>query len=245
MGAVTRSNILKNAGVKHGFSTRTSEGEAGSLNVKSESGMPGESQTAARNRSKILSQAGLDPDKEVFLRRLAHGNTVFQAHRRDSGHEIDNYDCIVTDDPIVVSLSVADCVPILLYAPDKNAVAAVHAGWRSTQAGAVHEAIKELERLYGADPIQLIAVLGPSICGDCYEIGEEVGDLFDADHQKTKSGRTTLDLRAANRRQLKLAGVAKIDDLDVCTYENNDRYFSARAEGQTGRFLAFIAPKHK
>ncbi|MDX1765732.1 MAG: peptidoglycan editing factor PgeF [Candidatus Saccharimonadales bacterium] len=238
---------MKRAGVKHGFSKRGNRGGSkfGSMNVKSDSGTPDDPQRVADNRQKILKRANLNPEKLVFLRTLSHGNTVFQAHVRDGGHEIDGYDAITTNDPITIGLSVADCVPILLFDRQTNAVAAVHAGWRSTQANVVIETVKEMQRHFGSDPIDLIAVLGPSICGKCFEVGEEVAELFAEGHRSKRGRRLCVDLRSANRLQLKMSGVEKIDDIDICTFENTRDFFSARKEGQTGRFLAFISPKLK
>ena len=240
-----RSDKLKRLGVKHGFSKRGDRGAPfGSLNVKSDPLTPDDPKRTESNRRKILKAAKLDPDRAVFLRTLAHGNTVFEAHNSDSGQEIDGYDAIITNQAgLTISLSVADCVPILLYEPKKNAAAVIHAGWRSTQANVVTETLKELHRHFKVEAENLIAVIGPSICGACFEVGEEVAALFAADVVHKSGSKLTVDLREANQRRLELNGVTKIEDIDLCTHENTDQLFSARKEGQTGRFLAFIAPK--
>lgn len=246
MKNIVISNLLKRAGIKHGFSERglSNDSPFGELNVKSDAGTPDDPNRAQRNRQYILKQAGADPEAAVFLRTLAHGNTVYEAHKQDIGHEIDGYDTIMTNQPLLaIGLSVADCLPILLYDPSHNAVAVVHAGWRGTKAGAASEAVKHMKRLYKTDPGELQAVIGPSICGPCYEVGDEVAELFDSDFITTHKDRQTLDIRAANLMQLKTSGVEKIDNIDLCTYENASRFYSVRKEGQTGRFLAFIQSK--
>lgn len=243
--SVVKSNLLKAAGVKHGFSERgeSTKYPYSELNVKSDDNTPDDPQRVANNRKKIIESVGLDGEQAVFLRSLPHGNTIFEAHTIDAGHEIDGYDSIVTADPITIGLSVADCVPVLMYDPKTNTVAAVHAGWRGTRAQVVAETIKMMKRNYKIDPLNIRAVIGPSICGDCYEIGDEVAELFDSSLLKKEKGRQHLDLRKANAMQLQLGGVKKIEDLDLCTIENVDRFFSVRGEGQTGRFMAFIHPK--
>lgn len=243
--ALVSSRLLKKAGVKHGFSERGIKGEGtfGALNVKSDAATPDDPDRAQHNRQTILQAGGVDAERAVFLRTLAHGNTVFEAHASDVGHEIDGYDSIVTNQRLAIGLSVADCVPILLYDPVRNAAAVVHAGWRSTVASVVHETLKALHRFYGSQAKDLLSVIGPSICGNCYEVGDEVADLFDEAFIHETGNRTTADIRAANISQLRIGGVEQIDDIDLCTYELSDRFFSVRKEGQTGRFLAFIETK--
>ena len=175
MGGIVKSNLLKRAGVKHGVSERgDQDGKFGQNNVKADVHVSDNPDKAKNNREKIIKSAKLDPEGLVFLRTLPHGNTIFEAHKQDAGHEIDGYDVIVTEDDVTVALSVADCVPVLLYDPENNAVAAVHAGWRGTHAQAAAEAVKFMKRTYKSNPLRMIAVLGPSVCGDCYEVGDDV-----------------------------------------------------------------------
>ena len=245
MGKAVYSKLLKRAGVSHGFSERGDDSHQtfGELNVKSDSNAPDDPERVHKNRHKILKSVGLDGDDLVFLRSLSHGNTVFRAHKSHVGQEIDGYDSIITDEPIIIGLSVADCVPILLFDSQKNAVGIVHAGWRGSLANATGEAIKAMQRAFQTNPENIIAVVGPSICSNCYEVGKDVAELFDDKFISKKKDRLFLDLKAANQAQLKLNGVEKIEDLSLCTMELHEQFHSVRREGQTGRFMAFITPK--
>jgi hypothetical protein len=87
---------------------------------------------------------------------------------------------------ILLTIRIADCLPVLLVDPRRRAVAAVHAGWRGALARVIEKAVGDMRRAFGSDPRTLIAALGPSIRACCYEVGEEVvqafhGNFADAD----------------------------------------------------------------
>lgn len=141
---------------------------------------------------------------------------------------------------------------ILLCDPTQRAIAAVHAGWRGTVAGAVLAAVRTLAEAFGSDPRRLLALVGPTIGPCCYEIDgpviravqaafpEDAPDLLLA----KGGGKAHLDLWEANRRQLLLAGLRPeaIAVAELCTRCRRQEFYSQRAEGvPTGRFGAFIA----
>ena len=72
----------------------------------------------------------------------------------------------------------ADCIPIILYDPVRKSAAAVHSGWRGTVAKILHNVIAKMSNVYGTQPSDLIAVIGPGICADCFQVGEEVALKF-------------------------------------------------------------------
>ena len=157
-----------------------------------------------------------------------------------------------------VAVQAADCVPMLLADPITGAVAAVHAGWRGTAAGAARAAVEALEHHFGAHPADLVAAIGPSIGVCCYEVGSELVDAFAAaGHGRDlidrwfltprapqgSHGPLRLDLWAANRDQLVLAGLQEenVHICGLCTASNLDLLYSSRAEGEgTGRLAAAI-----
>jgi polyphenol oxidase len=162
-------------------------------------------------------------------------------------------DIAVTDDPTVaLAIQVADCVPLLLADPLAGAVAAVHAGWRGTAAGAVPAAVAALTREFGARPERLVVALGPSIGPCCYEVGDELIDAFRAggfartvDRWFTRddAGGLRLDVWAANRDQLVGSGVPadSIHAANLCTAGRPDLFASYRRDGPgTGRIAAVI-----
>ncbi|MGD1157008.1 MAG: peptidoglycan editing factor PgeF [Terriglobia bacterium] len=79
---------------------------------------------------------------------------------------------------ILLTVRIADCLPVLLVDPKRRVVAAVHAGWRGALARVIEKAVGDMRRVFGSDPRQLLAALGPSIRACCYEVGEEVVEAF-------------------------------------------------------------------
>ena len=156
-------------------------------------------------------------------------------------------DAVVTATPGVgIAVMVADCVPLVLYDPGANVVAAVHAGWRGTVARVAGAAVEAMAGL-GAVPARLVAGLGPAVTANRYQIGDEVADAaracFGGDIggivRPDGTGRWTLDLWAANRRVLVEAGVptTNIAVSDVGTGPGTP-FFSDRAARPCGRFAA-------
>jgi YfiH family protein len=158
-------------------------------------------------------------------------------------------DALVTNLPgIPLLVRVADCVPIVLYDPVRGVVAAVHAGWKGTLAGIASGAVSEMAARYGCRPGDVLAGIGPSIGACCFEVDEDVADLFRAGFNG--AGRcmmmncraTTIDLPEANRLQLLESGLRpdNIEAAGLCTSCRSDVFFSHRGEqGKTGRFGLF------
>ncbi len=164
-----------------------------------------------------------------------------------------------------VAVRAADCVPLLMADPISGAVAAVHAGWRGTAAGAAPAAVEALQRDFGARPQDIVAAIGPSIGACCYEVGSALVDAFaTAGHprhlvdrwfvtlpvRRGERGAPTLrlDLWSANRDQLVLAGVVEenIHICGLCTASNLEVFPSFRAERErAGRIAAAIRSKGK
>ena len=161
-------------------------------------------------------------------------------------------DALITflkDTPIGVVT--ADCVPILLYAPDIRAAAAVHAGWKGTLGGIVDRTLDEMER-YGADISNMMVVFGPSISKEVYEVDRELGDRFaEAGFEAYVSwpdgtgGKPHVDLEGVNKERLTRRGVqaGNIYFTGECTY-GNERLHSYRRDGEkAGRQLTAIVLK--
>jgi YfiH family protein len=101
---------------------------------------------------------------------------------------------------ITIGVRTADCVPIILYAPDIRAVAAVHAGWRGTLGGIVDNTVALLRTL-GADTARIQAIFGPSICGNCYEVDNALADRFRAANLPVVERTEAREQRQENREQ--------------------------------------------
>jgi YfiH family protein len=132
---------------------------------------------------------------------------------------------------------VADCLPVVLGCD--GAVAALHAGWRGLAAGVLEEGVGALRELGGEG--EIAAVIGPGAGPCCYEVGEEVHAAF-ADRPgsaRRRHGRN-LDLPGLARERLEAAGVARIEDVGVCTI-CDPRLFSHRREGLSAGRQAGVA----
>jgi len=162
-------------------------------------------------------------------------------------------DAIITNTPgTAIGVETADCVPVLLFDSQKPAVAAVHAGWRSTVKKIVQKTAKRMQDEFGSDPSRMIAAIGPAIGPECYEVDEPVmGPMREAfpfwkDVSSERGrGKWGLDLVKANRRELVQAGLVEknIHALGLCTSCRKDLFYSFRAEGRAGRMLSVIMIK--
>jgi YfiH family protein len=177
------------------------------------------------------------PFGSVQYMNQVHGDRI--AIIEEVSDEAPTADALVTGIPgIALAVMVADCIPLLLKSPE--CVAAVHVGRR----GLVNEITRKtlnLMREMGAR--QITAIMGPSICGTCYEVSEEIFEEVTALHPfaaaSTAQGTRSLDLPAALRSVLSDEGVAAINKFE-CTVENPN-LFSYRRDGVTGRQAGIIS----
>ena len=247
-------------GISHFFTTRqggVSRGMAfGSMN-------PGlytedDPEAVRRNLAILAERIGL-PVERIVMPHQTHEDRLLsldadflakpEAERRQL---LEGVDGLVTAEPrLCVAVSTADCVPLLLYAPDRGVVAAVHAGWRGTVRGIAQKAVHYLQTHYECDPAQLYAGIGPSISQAAFEVGEEVVEAFAAAgmplyrllRRDPSTAKAHLDLWGANRWQLMEAGVEAhhIEIAGICTYSQWERFFSARRLGvRSGRMVSGI-----
>ena len=177
-----------------------------------------------------------------------HGTTVAVVDGPGMGGPLPEADALVTAAPgLALVVLVADCVPLLLADATAGVVAVAHAGRRG-MAGGIVAATLEAMRSLGARPAATSALVGPAICGRCYEVPaglqDEVAAIEPAARSTTRTGTAGLDIRAGVVAQLEAAGVASIEVDPTCTAES-DRLYSHRRDGVTGRFagLAMLAPQ--
>ncbi len=206
------------------------------------------------NRTRLAQALGHEPADFVFAEQ-AHGPNVTVAGEQHRGRgsttrddALKDTDALITATPgLVLSVLVADCVPIVLADPVRRVLACVHAGWRGTVTGVLPAALEQLRRL-GGDPANVIACMGPAIHPDRYQVGEEVLDAatiaFGAQAPEVITpdgdGRWRFDLWEANTRQLLRAGVPA-DQIHVAEFDTGPGtpFYSHRSEGRTGRFGLF------
>ncbi len=160
-------------------------------------------------------------------------------------------DGIVTNQPgVLIGVLVADCYPVVLFDPVNQVVAAVHVGWRGAAAGILPKAVRTMVALFGSQPENLRAAIGPGIGAHKYEVDRPVRDAFrkgggdwDAIAREQELGRWHLDLRESSQLQLQQAGLpaAHIEATAECTCCHRELFFSHRRDkGITGRQAGFI-----
>lgn len=201
------------------------------------------------NRILLAEKLMIKPDQLVFPRQT-HTNCVVEISHIPAD-EIKETDALVTAKTgICLCVQTADCVPILLYDPINNVIAAVHAGWRGTVKKIAEIAVKKMMNKYNSLPKNIVAAIGPSISPDIYEVGEEVVEEVKESIPNANLAMFTdaskkfhLNLWEANRLVLLKNGLSKknIEILGECSYTQTSKYFSARKEGiQTGRMVSGI-----
>jgi polyphenol oxidase len=209
------------------------------LNLSSHVG--DELDNVAENRKRFYSAIGVPDDAQFVYQNQVHSATINTV----TGTEgiVNASDGLLTDkENVFLCVSVADCAPVLIYAPDKKLIAAVHAGWRGTEQLITYTMIKKLTSL-GADPELIHAFIGASASVDKYEVGTEVATLFEKDYyRELPNGKCLLDIKKANRHQLLIGGVPQqqIEISPLCSIAD-ERLHSYRRDGKrSGRMFAVI-----
>lgn len=245
------------------FST-TRSGGAGSGNYSSLNitHYCGDNEKAVHQNRLLLAQTLNIEEKNIILPRQTHGTECITIDEEflmldteEKRRRLDGIDAIMTDiSGICIGVSTADCIPLLLHDKEKGIIAAIHAGWRGTVADIVTATIKMMSERYGTHAGDIRAVIAPGISLAAFEVGDEVYDafakVFDMNLISRRYGeKWHIDLWEANRMQLLKNGVKSenITTSGICTYNNHERFFSARRLGiKSGRiFNGIIIKKNR
>ena len=200
-------------------------------------------ENVAKNRALFFDKLGINTSN-VASSYQCHGSAVFRVDK--APQHLNGYDALITNQAgCFLTITIADCAPILIYDPKTEAMAAIHAGWRGTIAEIVSKTIEVLQQEYHCLPKDCLAYVGSCIDTKNFEVGPEVAQQFGDDLKMwdAQRGKYLVDLKKANTRQLLQKGIpeSNIEVSPYSTFTNNDRYFSYRKEGgETGRMLALI-----
>jgi polyphenol oxidase len=217
---------IEQAGIVHGFMTRSSDGI-------------------------IINPA----ERRRFVQALgASDSIIMQQEHGDEVHVVQNGErpavgdgLLLIEKRVVGVIKTADCLPVILYDPAVPMAAIVHAGWRGTVRRITEKALRHMVAL-GAKPERMGAIIGPGIGPCCYQVGVEVVADFQrsgfGEHLFTeRGGGLFLDLKRANRDMVEAEGIARIDDVGLCTSCRQDLFFSARNDKKAGRLVNFVVLK--
>jgi len=207
----------------------------------------GDDLSAVEENHRLIFEALGISKEQVVTARQVHGLSLALVDERHKGKVIPDTDGLLTSTPgLYLMLRFADCVPLVLYDPVRNAVGLLHAGWKGSIMGIAFKAVEFMQEAFGSRPEEVVAGVGPSIGPCCYEVGEDVAGLArefwpNPPILHTPQGRMHLDLWELNRQWLIKAGVKKVEVAGICTRCRNEEFFSHRASGGlTGRFAVVV-----
>ncbi len=200
----------------------------------------------AANRAALAAHLELAPDHLVWMSQV-HGAVVAEV-TGPSADPIPGTDAMVTKAPgIALAVLVADCVPVLAADARAGVHGVAHAGRVGAAAGVVPAMLDRMV-LLGAQMSDIAVLLGPAICGQCYEVPPAMRDDVEAALPGsaciTERGTPGLDLRAGIRRQLSAAGIGSVESDERCTRED-PQLFSHRRSAPTGRFAGVVRPERE
>ena len=252
--------LLENTGlVRHLFSTRMGGARRGIYSSMNLSFSRGDNKEDVDENFRRIAQILDSTPEHIVCSKQTHTTNVRKVTEEDLGKGVvretdyDDVDGLITNVPgIILATFYADCVPLYFVDVKKGAIGLSHSGWRGTVNRMGQVTLQAMKRAYGTEPSDVMAAIGPSICQDCYEVGEEVADAFRKRfpneweyliRKGKEEGKHQLDLQETNRRILLAAGVLpeNIAVTDICTCCNSELLFSHRgSNGKRGNLGAFL-----
>lgn len=252
--------LLEQEGLVCAFTTRlggVSKGDCASMNL---SFTRGDEEKDVRENYRLMGEAlGIDMNNAVLSHQV-HKTRIHIVKREDAGRgirpekeKLTEVDGLMTGEkniPLVTFF--ADCVPLIFYDPVKRVIAVSHSGWRGTVEKIGLKTVEMMERDMECRKEDILAVVGPSICQDCYEVSEDVamefqrafsGEQYEQMIIDKKNGKYQLDLWKANEFVLLDAGIKKehLAVTDLCTCCNPEFLFSHRAShGKRGNLSVIM-----
>ena len=233
------TEFLKSSNLKHLFTGRSND-----LNL-------------AKHQPTVFPDKSVDKNREILCKSLelsysalkvlplAHSDNVFILENEEQ--ELPQADAIITHlTNIPLLITAADCVPILLYCPEKKIFGLVHAGWRGTAMSVAEKTVIAMQENYLARPSQIIAAIGPAIGQKNYEVSQDVADILVKATESdtildTKGPKPKADLKLANYLQLDRAGIIKIFVSELDTAGQNSFFYSHRIQGKRAGRQGLIA----
>ncbi len=195
-----------------------------------------------KTRFSIACDAGFSPNS-LAVPKQVHSTEVKWV---DTPGEYSGIDGLITSSTdLILTLKVADCVPVYFFEQTQHMIGLVHSGWRGTVGGIIINIVKLMQK-HGAAIGEILVYMGPAIGGCCYEVDAEVADSFDNESKlKVNNRKWKIDLHKQIRLQLIEAGISvgNIQASDICTYESKACHSYRRDSYEAGRMYAFMSVK--
>lgn len=142
-----------------------------------------------------------------------------------------------------LAISIADCIPVFLYVPEKQIAAGIHSGWKGTLNKITSVTIEKLRKEFDVNAENIFAYIGPGISSEFFEVSKDVFDLFEDEVKEIKAGKYFIDLKKHNYLQLVRLGVkpGNVEVSDYCTFKEKDLFHSYRRDkDKSGRMIGVI-----
>jgi polyphenol oxidase len=239
---IVQSKILRRQkNIIHGISTKAGGAPPFYNNLSKHVGDSEENIT--QNRERFFGMLGIPQEKLAHANQV-HSNNIKTVHEPGLYKETDGF---ITDKAgLFLVISVADCMPVMIFDKRKNVAANVHAGWRGTQKKIVTRAMEILTGEFQSQPEDISVFLGPCISKKNFEVGEEVAEMFDSGFIEKRDGRFYVDIAADNISQLRTFGLKdeQIEQSGICTFDEAETMHSYRRDRErSGRMFAVIGIK--
>ena len=253
-------NLSATGIVKHGFSTRKGGVSTGIFSSMNLNFKRGDDPDAVMENYRRMAAALNMRVEDMVLSNQTHTTNVRVITEEDRGKGIlrpqdySDVDGMITNVPgIVLVTSYADCVPLYFVDPVRKAIGLSHSGWKGTVGHIGQKTVWKMHEVYGSEPKDIVAAIGPSICQSCYEVSDDVAEAFRANFTADEAadilldkgnGKYQLDLWKANWYVLTDAGILPehLSVTDLCTACHPDLLWSHRkTNGQRGGLSAFLS----
>lgn len=253
-------NLSATGIVKHGFSTRKGGVSTGIFSSMNLNFKRGDDPDAVMENYRRMAAALNMRVEDMVLSDQTHTTNVRVITEEDRGKGIlkpqdySDVDGMITNVPgIVLVTSYADCVPLYFVDPVRKAIGLSHSGWKGTVGHIGQKTVWKMHEVYGSEPKNIVAAIGPSICQSCYEVSDDVAEAFRANFTADEAadilldkgnGKYQLDLWRANWYVLTDAGILPehLSVTDLCTACHPDLLWSHRkTNGQRGGLSAFLS----
>ena len=253
-------NLSATGIVKHGFSTRKGGVSTGLFSSMNLNFKRGDDPDAVLENYRRMAAALNMRVEDMVLSDQTHTTNVRVITEEDRGKGIlkpqdySDVDGMITNVPeIVLVTSYADCVPLYFVDPVRKAIGLSHSDWKGTVGHIGQKTVWKMHEVYGSEPKDIVAAIGPSICQSCYEVSDDVAEAFRANFTADEAadilldkgnGKYQLDLWKANWYVLTDAGILPehLSVTDLCTACHPDLLWSHRkTNGQRGGLSAFLS----